>query len=90
VYRCGIYNKINNLIILKNMEEETLTTEEIQQHYRAMMDSVNLINGGKPEEIDSDEWDDTVSRNKEHLQIMIDKDFWTDEDLSPVSDILDA
>ena len=28
---------------------ETLTPEQIAQHYSAAMDSVNLINGGKPE-----------------------------------------
>ena len=30
------------------------------------------------------EWADTVARNKEHLEIMVAKDFWTEEyDLTP-------
>jgi hypothetical protein len=60
------------------------TTEEIAKHYSAAMDSVNLINGDKPEDMDDDEWADTVARNKEHLKIMLAKDFWTTEDLTPL------
>jgi hypothetical protein len=58
------------------------TKESIAQHYSAAMDSVNLINGGKPEWMSDDEWADCLKRNKEHLKIMLAKDFWTDEDLT--------
>lgn len=62
-----------------------LTTEEqIARHYMAAMDSVNLINGGQPEGMEDADWADTVARNKEHLSIMLAKDFWTTEDLSPL------
>ena len=64
---------------------EDLTPEQIAQHYSAAMDSVNLINAGKPEGMDDAEWTDCVARNKEHLQIMLAKDFWTNEDLTPLS-----
>jgi len=60
------------------------TAEEIAKHYSAAMDSVNLINGGKPEGMTAEEWTATVARNKEHLQIMLAKDFWTTEDLTPL------
>lgn len=60
------------------------TAEEIASHYRAAIDSVNLINAGKPEGMDDADWTDVVSRNKEHLRIMIAKDFWTTEDLGPL------
>lgn len=63
---------------------EQPTTEQIAQHYSAAMDSVNLINGGKPEGMEDADWADTVARNKEHLKIMLAKDFWTTEDLSPL------
>ena len=63
---------------------EQLTPEQIALHYSAAMDSVNLINSGKPEGMDDAEWADCLSRNKEHLRIMIAKDFWTNEDLSPL------
>jgi hypothetical protein len=61
-----------------------LTPEQIAQHYSAAMDSVNLINAGKPENMTDEEWADCVARNREHLRIMLAKDFWTNEDLTPL------
>jgi hypothetical protein len=58
--------------------------EQIAKHYAACMDSVNLINGQKPEQTTDEEWAATVERNKEHLTIMLAKDFWTTEDLSAI------
>lgn len=65
---------------------QEITAEEIARHYSAAMDSVNLINAGKPEDMTDDEWADTVARNKEHLKIMLAKDFWTDQDMKPLED----
>jgi hypothetical protein len=65
---------------------ETLTPEQIAQHYSAAMDSVNLINAGKPEGMSDAEWADCLARNKEHLQIMLAKDFWTTENLTPLQE----
>jgi hypothetical protein len=61
-----------------------LTAEEIKKHYDAAMDSVNLINGGKPEGMSDEDWAACVERNKAHLQIMLAKDFWTTQDLAPL------
>jgi len=66
------------------MTIDTPTPEQIAKHYSAAMDSVNLINAGKPEDITAEDWADCLSRNKEHLVIMLAKDFWTTEDLSPL------
>ena len=63
---------------------ETLTPEQIAKHYSAAMDSVNLINAGQPEDMTAEDWADCLSRNKEHLVIMLAKDYWTTEDLSPL------
>jgi hypothetical protein len=60
------------------------TPEQIAQHYSAAMDSVNLINAGKRAGMSDVDWADTVSRNKEHLKIMVAKDYWTTEDLTPL------
>ena len=60
------------------------TVEEIAQHYSAAMDSVSLLTDGKPAGMSDDDWTDTVQRNKDHLDIMIAKDYWTDEDLTPL------
>jgi dihydrodipicolinate synthase/N-acetylneuraminate lyase len=65
-------------------EITTPTAEEIARHYSAALDSVNLINAGRPERMSDEDWADTVSRNKEHLNIMLAKDFWTTEDLEPL------
>jgi hypothetical protein len=63
---------------------EQPTAEQIAKHYSAALDSVNLINGGKPENTSDEDWADTIARNKEHLNIMLAKDFWTTEDLAPL------
>lgn len=66
------------------MTELVQTAEEIARHYSAAMDSVNLINGDKPEDMEDADWADTIARNKEHLKIMLAKDFWTNENLAPL------
>jgi len=63
---------------------EITAEQQIARHYAACMDSVNLINAGKPELMEDAEWADCLSRNKEHLKIMVAKDFWTTEDLTPL------
>ena len=65
---------------------DTPTPEQIAKHFSACMDSVNLINAGQPEGMDDQEWADCVARNKEHLNIMLAKDFWTTEDLTPLQE----
>ena len=63
---------------------ELTEQEQIQKHYAACMDSVNLINGGKPEKMEDAEWADTVARNKEHLSIMLAKNIFDDFDIAPL------
>jgi len=65
---------------------EKPTTEQIAKHYSAAMDSVNLINGSKPEFMTDSDWAACLSRNKEHLKIMLAKDYWTTENLKPLQD----
>ena len=64
---------------------DTPTTEEIAQHYTAMGHSVDLLDAGKPDDMEADDWTDTVSRNVEHLQLMVAKDYWTSEDMTAVN-----
>jgi hypothetical protein len=68
------------------MSETTITPTEIAQHYSAAMDSVNLINAGQPEGMTAEDWADCLARNKEHLKIMLAKDFWTTENMTPLED----
>lgn len=63
---------------------QEVTAEEIARHYSAAMDSVNLLNAGKPEDMTAEDWADTVKRNKDHLEIQIAKgDFYAGYDLTP-------
>ena len=64
---------------------ENQTPEQIAQHYSAAMDSVNLLNAGKPANTSDAEWADCVYRNVKHLKIMVAKDFWTTEDMTPLN-----
>ena len=66
------------------------TAEEIARHYSAAMDSVSLLNAGKPSDMDDADWADMVGRNVKHLKIMVAKDFWTTEDLTPLNDAIAA
>ena len=61
---------------------DTPTTEEIAQNYTAMGHSVDLLNAGKSEDMSNEDWADTVSRNVEHLQLMVAKDYWTTESMT--------
>jgi hypothetical protein len=63
--------------------------QEVQRSYDAAMDSVNLLNAGKPENTTDEEWADCVKRNKEHLEIQIAKgDYYAGFDLTPFKDAI--
>jgi hypothetical protein len=63
---------------------ELTPEQEVQRSYNAAMDSVNLLNAGKPEDMTVEDWTDCVARNKEHLEIQIAKgDYYAGYDLTP-------
>ena len=62
-----------------------VTAEEIAAHYSACLDSVALITAGKPAGMEDADWTDTLARNKEHLTLMLAKDYWTTEDMSAIT-----
>jgi hypothetical protein len=76
------------------MEENVKTAEEIAQDYKAMGDSVDLINGiidgSKMADETEEDKKDTVKRNVEHLEIMVAKDYWTNEDMTAVNAAISA
>jgi len=67
-----------------------MTPEEIAHHYSAAMDSVNLINALIAQESLTDDEQDSINRNVAHLQLMVTKDYWTTEDLTPFNDAIAA
>jgi len=73
---------------------DELTAEQIAQHYTAMGHSVDLINaiiaGETMADDDAADKQDCVNRNVEHLEIMVAKEFWTDEDMTAVNAAITA
>jgi hypothetical protein len=68
---------------------ELTLEQEVAKNYSAAMDSVNLLLAGKPQDMTSEDWADTVARNKEHLEIQIAKgDYYAGYDLTPFTNAL--
>ena len=75
----------------ENVVLDVPSTEEKAQHYSAMQDSVNLIDEMRtnpPEDMTDEEVEDCISRNVEHLELMVAKDYWTDEDMTAVNEAI--
>jgi len=70
------------------------TAEEIAQDYTAMGHSVDLINaiiaGTAMADDEAQDKQDCVDRNVAHLEIMVAKDYWTDEDMTAVNSAITA
>lgn len=68
---------------------EVPSAEEVAQHYTAMGHSVDLINailaGTEYQDDTEEERAACLKRNVDHLEIMIAKDFWTDQDMTAVN-----
>jgi hypothetical protein len=73
---------------------DELTAEQIAKHYSAMGDSVDLINaiiaGEAMADDDAAEKQNCVDRNVEHLELMVAKDYWTDENMTSVNAAITA
>jgi hypothetical protein len=70
------------------------TTEEIAQDYTAMGHSVELINavigGTSMTDYTTEQRQDCVDRNVAHLELMVAKDYWTNEDMTAVNSAITA
>ena len=64
---------------------DDITDEQIANHYAAALDSVNLINAvvADPDAYSRDET--VIQRNVDHLKIVVDWPFWSDEDMTPLN-----
>ena len=76
------------------MSEDVKTAEDIAQDYTAMGHSVELINSiidkSKMANELAEDRQSAVDRNVEHLEIMVAKDFWTDEDMTATEAAISA
>tara|TARA_R100000544_G_scaffold36596_1_gene25224 strand:+ start:276 stop:503 length:228 start_codon:yes stop_codon:yes gene_type:complete len=70
---------------------EEIKTADVEQTYVSTMHSVDLINRIYDSgETLSEEDLEMLQRNKDHLEIMLGKDFWTEaQDLAPLQEALD-
>lgn len=65
--------------------ENTITPEQIAKNYSAAMDSVALIDSiiaQKPDDMTLEEATDTITRNVQHLEIMVAKGYWSGDELA--------
>jgi hypothetical protein len=65
-------------------------TVDPARQYSASMDSVNLINNLLAKPSLTEEEQDCINRNVEHLEIMVAKDYWTTENLAPLQNAIAA
>ena len=72
----------------------TRETDQIAQDYSAMGDSVSVITdviaGESMADESAEDRQDCVDRNTQHLEIMVAKDDWGDEDMSTVNAAITA
>ena len=60
---------------MENLEMPAQTAEQINRHFSALDDSVNILNTDVDANIHSDEIDARIWRNWKHIEIMLTKDF---------------
>ena len=76
------------------MTDEARTAEERTQDFTAMGHSVDLINdivaGNQDDDMEAADRQDTVDRNVAHLEIMVAKDDWGDEDMAAANAAITA
>ena len=69
---------------------ELTQEQKVAKDYSSAMDSVNLLNAGKPEEMTDADWADCKQRNIDHLKIQIAKgaEYYGSLDLTPFEDAI--
>ena len=76
------------------MEDETRSAEKLAQDYIAMGHSVDLINGiidgTQMANESTEDKQDAVRRNKEHLELMVAKEDWGSEDMTSANSAITA
>ena len=69
----------------EELTEDVPTADQIARRYAAALDSVSVINDLMALSSRNAEQADKLSRNVEHLELMVAKDYWTTEDLAPLN-----
>lgn len=58
------------------------------RQYQVGMDSVNLITTLLAKQDKTKDDIDCITRNVEHLKLVVEKDIWTNEDLTPIQAVI--
>ena len=78
----------------EEVEVVTRTEEQLASDYSAMGDSVALVTaiiaGDSMADDDAEDRQDCVDRNVQHLELMVAKDDWGDEDMTAVNAAIEA
>ena len=76
------------------MTDEARTAEERTQDFTAMGHSVDLITdivaGNQDDDMEAEDRQDCVDRNAQHLELMVAKEDWGDEDMAAVNAAIEA
>jgi len=64
---------------------ELTKEQQVAQDYKAALDSVALLEAGKPADMTDADWADCVARNKAHLELQLAKgaEYYGSNDLTP-------
>jgi len=64
---------------------ELTPEQQVAQDYKAALDSVALLEAGKPEDMTDEDWQDCKQRNIDHLKIQLEKgaEYYGSNDLTP-------
>lgn len=68
---------------------KTLTSEDIEKHYSALLDSVSLIEKLEASKDSDEETLEIIDRNKAHLKMMLAQPYWTNQDMTSVEQVLE-
>jgi hypothetical protein len=78
----------------EEVEVVTRTEEQLASDYTAMSHSVALVNaiiaGDSMADDDAEDRQDCVDRNVQHLELMVAKDDWGDEDMAATNSAISA
>jgi len=78
----------------EEVEVVTRTEEQLASDYSAMGHSVALVNaiiaGDSMADDDAEDRQDCVDRNVQHLELMVAKEDWGDEDMAAVNEAIEA
>ena len=75
------------------MERRISTPEELDRHYAAMLDSVNLINqivAGDIEQFRDTDIGKIAKANVDHLKIMLTREQWGDRNLDVINSAIES